>query len=81
MAAFTLAKSSHSASIWALIVPSSLAETTTCPSLTKSTDWAMRTSKSSCTSGVRKAEALITVSVDALNHLSVALRKACTTES
>eukprot|EP00966_Prymnesium_polylepis_P079601 1844693-Prymnesium_polylepis.1 len=32
-------------------------------------------------SGVRRAEALITVSVDMLNRVNVALRMACTTES
>ena len=78
---FRSAKSEHSASILMMSVPSALAETTTSPSLMKSIASTSMSSKSSLTSGVRKAEALTTVSLDTLNHVNVALRKRCTTES
>ena len=81
MLVFRSAKSEHSASILMLIVPSALAEAVTCPSLRKSIASAMSSSMSAFSSVVKKAEALITVSVDTLNRINVALRKACTTES
>ena len=81
MLVFRSAKSEHSASILVLIVPSGLAETATRSSLRTLIASAISTSMSAFSSGVKKADALITVSVDTLNRINVALRKACTTES